>query len=93
MTVIELPDEEAALLTARAAAEGMPLTDWLSKLAGRENKESAGTPVADDTDDRPISEVIAEIMADVPPDVLARLPKDGASQHDHYIYGWPKRDV
>jgi hypothetical protein len=45
------------------------------------------------TDDRPISEVIAEIMADVPPEVLAQLPKDGASQHDHYIYGWPKRDV
>jgi predicted DNA-binding antitoxin AbrB/MazE fold protein len=24
-------------------------------------------------------------------DVLARLPRDGASQHDHYIYGTPKR--
>jgi hypothetical protein len=36
-------------------------------------------------DDRPISEAIAEIMADVPSDVLARLPKDGASQHDHYL--------
>lgn len=44
-------------------------------------------------DDRPISEIIAEIMADVPAEVLAKLPKDGASQHDFYVYGWPKRDV
>ena len=31
-------------------------------------------------------------MADVPPDELAKLPKDGASQVDHYVYGLPKRD-
>jgi len=24
-------------------------------------------------------------------EVLAKLPRDGASQHDHYIYGTPKR--
>jgi predicted DNA-binding antitoxin AbrB/MazE fold protein len=27
----------------------------------------------------------------LPDDVRARLPRDGASQHDHYIYGTPKR--
>src|SRR5437870_10497354 len=27
----------------------------------------------------------------LPEAVLARLPRDGASQHDHYIYGTPKR--
>jgi predicted DNA-binding antitoxin AbrB/MazE fold protein len=27
----------------------------------------------------------------LPEDVVARLPKDGAAQHDHYIYGTPKR--
>jgi hypothetical protein len=32
-------------------------------------------------------------MRNVPADVMARMPRDGASQHDHYIYGWPKRDV
>ena len=41
---------------------------------------------------RHISDVFAEIMADVPPDELAKLPKDGASQVDHYVYGLPKRD-
>ena len=27
----------------------------------------------------------------LPPETLDRLPADGASQHDHYIYGTPKR--
>jgi hypothetical protein len=27
----------------------------------------------------------------LPPEELAKLPTDGAEQHDHYIYGTPKR--
>ena len=40
---------------------------------------------------RPIGEIIDELMSDVLNDVLDRLPVDGAEQHDHYIYGLPKR--
>jgi hypothetical protein len=29
----------------------------------------------------------------VPPEIMAAMPTDGASQHDHYIYGWPKKEV
>jgi hypothetical protein len=29
-------------------------------------------------------------MRKVPPEIMATMPKDGASQHDHYTYGWPK---
>jgi hypothetical protein len=32
-------------------------------------------------------------MRTVPPEIMAAMPKDGASQHDHYIYGWPKREA
>jgi antitoxin component of MazEF toxin-antitoxin module len=39
----------------------------------------------------PIWERIAALVADAPPEELAKLPADGASQHDHYIYGTPKR--
>jgi hypothetical protein len=42
-------------------------------------------------DRRPIYEVIAEIMRDVSREEFAQLPKDGASQVDHYVYGLPKR--
>jgi len=50
-----------------------------------------GLELEQELDDRPIWEVITEVMKDVPDEVFDRLPKDGASQVDHYIYGLPKR--
>jgi hypothetical protein len=44
------------------------------------------------TSKKPIWEVIEEIMADVPDEEFDKLPKDGASEHDHYIYGTPKKN-
>jgi hypothetical protein len=40
---------------------------------------------------KPIWKVIDEIMSSVPEEDLATLPRDGAAEHDHYIYGTPKR--
>ena len=34
MTVIELPDDQAAALKARAAAQGLTLESWFEKLSG-----------------------------------------------------------
>jgi len=34
---------------------------------------------------------IAAGASALPQETLDRLPADGASQHDHYIYGTPKR--
>ena len=85
MTVIELPDEQAAALKAKAAAEGLSLQAWLNKLAGAE-------PAAE----RPLqtaADIILASMRNVPPEIMATMPEDGASQHDHYIYGWPKREA
>jgi hypothetical protein len=39
---------------------------------------------------RPIWELIHDNMKDIPPEEFAKLPKDGASEHDHYLYGHPK---
>lgn len=39
----------------------------------------------------PIWEVVTAIMAQVPDETLAELPRDGATQHDHYLYGTLKR--
>jgi hypothetical protein len=85
MTVIELPDEQAAVLKAKAAAEGLSLEAWLQKLA--EQERAATRP------HRHIADVILENMQNVPPEIMARMPEDGASQHDHYIYGWPKKEA
>jgi hypothetical protein len=80
MTVIELPDEQAAALRAKAAA-GLTLEAWLQKLAEQDRPPSPQRHIAD---------LIVENMSNVPPEIMATMPTDGASQHDHYIYGWPK---
>jgi antitoxin component of MazEF toxin-antitoxin module len=38
-----------------------------------------------------LAERIAALTADAPPEELDKMPVDGASQHDHYLYGTPKR--
>ena len=87
--VLEMPDEEVMAIEAIAQARGLSAQQYARQVLKNEVAQVADHK----TDNKPISEIIAEIMADVPPEVLAQLPKDGASQHDHYIYGWPKRDV
>ena len=41
MTVIELPDQQAAALKAKAAAQGLTLEAWLKDLAGEEAPSAA----------------------------------------------------
>ena len=40
---------------------------------------------------RPIWEIITELSAQIPLEEWEKLPADGAEQHDHYLYGSPKR--
>ena len=40
---------------------------------------------------KPIWEQILEMTADVPDEEWDKLPTDLAEQHDHYLYGTPKR--
>jgi hypothetical protein len=88
MTVIELPDEQAAALTAKAAAVGLTLEAWLKKLASAEPSTSSA--------ERPLqtaADIILSHMRKVPTEIMETMPEDGASQHDHYIYGWPKKQA
>jgi hypothetical protein len=41
---------------------------------------------------RHIWEELTELSARVPTEVWQDVPVDGAEQHDHYLYGSPKRD-
>jgi predicted DNA-binding antitoxin AbrB/MazE fold protein len=45
---------------------------------------------ADAETDMPIWEYAAQLMRDIPEDVLNALPTDGASQHDNALYGAPQ---
>ena len=44
MTVIKLPDEQAAALAAKAAAQGLTLEDSLGRLAARETPSAQARP-------------------------------------------------
>lgn len=41
---------------------------------------------------RPIWELFAETAENIPDTIVDKLPSDGAEQHDHYLYGTPKRE-
>lgn len=43
--------------------------------------------------DKPIWQMVEELLSRIPQEVLDQLPTDGAEQHDHYIYGTPKRKL
>jgi hypothetical protein len=92
MTItIELSDDHAAALEAQAADEGLALAIWLQRVA-ESFALSRPAPPAEQALRRPIWESIAERMKCVPVEVFERLPTDGASEHDHYLYGSPKRN-
>lgn len=42
---------------------------------------------------RPFWERAAEIVRSIPSEERRRFPPDGAEQHDHYVYGVPRRDA
>lgn len=52
-----------------------------------------GGEIQYDPNAKPIWEVFEELTVHLPQELLDRLPTDGASQHDHYIYGTPKKPL
>lgn len=90
------PQEEArlrALAQARGLSPEVIVREALSRMLAEETKIASLPEAETKPDARPIWEVIRDNMKDVPPEIMATMPQDGASQHDHYIYGWPKREV
>jgi hypothetical protein len=86
------PLEEARLL-ARSEETGLaPDVIVREALDKALSLDPVATKIrAPQVETRPIWEVILETMADVPESELARLPRDGASEVDHYLYGHPRR--
>jgi plasmid stability protein len=87
---LELNDNKEAALKARARARGVSAEQFVQQIVDHELERQENPPAG--IPKRRISQRIAEIMADVPPEEFAKLPRDGARQVDHYVYGLPKRD-
>lgn len=74
--------EEAIVERLRAldAGEQKRVLDFVERIE-RQKSQPAKT----------LWDAIQDIVKDVPDEVWERLPTDGAEQHDHYLYGSPKK--
>jgi len=77
MTLIELPDDQAAALRAKAAAQGFTLTAWLQALAEPDLSQQKPCSAKD------AIERILELQKHVRPD------PDGWTVKDYINYGRP----
>src|SRR5262245_7690208 len=96
---IHLPQDversiEAAVYSGRFASVDDAMTQ-AARLLLRELGQEQATPAASAAEAaaprKPIWERILERAAAIPDEEFDKLPVDGAEQHDHYIYGTPKR--
>ena len=80
---IEVPNPQAAMLAAKAREQGLSAEEYVRQVLAQDLQSAP--PRAR------IWEKIAESSKRLPPEELAEMPEDGASQIDHYVYGTPKR--
>ena len=73
--------EKIQALPDKKQEEVLAIVDQMLKEGETQSRENA----------RPIWEIITELSAQVPMEEWEKLPSDGAEQHDHYLYGAPKR--
>ena len=86
---LSLDPAEEARLKAAARAKGVSADVLVREALHRILAE--GSSELHQAVERPIWELIEDNMTDVPADEFAKLPVDGASEHDHYLYGHPNR--
>lgn len=82
--MIDLAEEDLTALNARASEQGISAEQFAQELLKQ--------ALAPSSDPRPLPVRIRELWADLPDTDSAGIPSDGATQHDHYIYGTPKRE-
>ena len=85
------PQEEAKLI-AMAQAKGLSTAALVREALDKILSEAPEHVPEPSREARPIWDVMLDSMNDVPPEEFAKLPKDGASEHDDYLYGHPKRN-
>lgn len=103
-TPFELTPKQKGMLTTLSRATGKPIptliAEALDVLQEREQRgHQDGTTedhelprvASQPTAETPIWDIADELFGAIPDEELTRLPMDGAAEHDHYLYGWPKR--
>ena len=95
---VEISQEVQARLSDAARKEGVSVDALLLRLmdergsATSQPQETLGAATAK-LPLQTAADIVLDSMRAVPPEIMATMPPDGASQHDHYVYGWPKREA
>ena len=95
---IALTPAEEANLAAHARTRGTTAESVVREAIAPILKSAPAKPESSNNQDqqvpakRHISQVLADRMKALPDEVFEGLPIDGASEHDHYLYGAPKRN-
>jgi hypothetical protein len=82
--IIHLPDEQGAALEAKAQSQGLTTEELAQQVLAHELDPGASEP---------FWKAFTRRMHALPDEVFAALPSDGASEHDHYLYGSPRRNL
>ena len=88
---IDLSGEAEQALNSKAKAEGLSAERYAQRLLERDLGIRDGVEAGEQRPVQTAADIVLRHMAKVPDEIMNRMPKDGASQHDHYIYGTPKR--
>jgi len=88
--IVELHDNKEAALKAKAQAQGVSAEEFAARILDREIDAPQASMA---TAGKSLAEKVREIWRNVPHEAWDAMPTDGASEHDHYIYGLPKRNV
>jgi hypothetical protein len=100
-TPFELTPEQKGLLASRSRETGKPipalLAEALEVLQEHERMGHHRDAVSGTTPPAPrapsVLEIFREAREGVPEETWNALPDDLAAQHDHYLYGTPKRSL
>jgi Arc/MetJ-type ribon-helix-helix transcriptional regulator len=95
---IQLPEDVengilAAVRNGRFVSVDAAMAEAARLLLQRLQEADAQRDASPACEAKPIWEEALELTADVPAQEWDKLPSDLAEQHDHYIYGTPKRPV
>jgi hypothetical protein len=99
---IHIPDDLNRRLEQLAKGTGQDVDalvcEAIEQRLAREEQHTKHSDIPPDTGSleetgTPIWELFEEASLAIPDEEVDRLPTDGSLQHDHYIYGTPKRPV
>jgi predicted DNA-binding antitoxin AbrB/MazE fold protein len=84
--VVEATYEDGVL----KPSQPLPLAER-EKVRVTVEQEPAATQNVPSSDGLTLAERLAAMARELPPGALDNLPDDLAAEHDHYLYGTPKR--